>query len=117
MIGPVTFPYLLHPLPVRDQLTGRASRQITKYERVVRGRSLLRELGKQDNLQAADSCLVNRTRVMGDQTCEPIVSAQLAEEPRAIDRVKACIDQIRGIPNVVKPCSSDQDVSSDTRDR
>lgn len=50
MIGAVAFPYLFHPLYVRDQFTGWASRQIAKDERIVRGGSLLPELGKQDIL-------------------------------------------------------------------
>ena len=53
MIGAVAVFYLLHPLHICDRLPGRASRQITKDERVVGDRSLLGELGKQNILKAA----------------------------------------------------------------
>ncbi len=54
---------------------------------------------------------------MGDQAHKSIISAQLAEEARAIDRVKADIDQIGSIANVMKPCSRHEDVSSHAGNR
>lgn len=54
---------------------------------------------------------------MGDQAHEPVISAELAEEPSAIDRMEADIDQIRGLADVMKPCSRQEDVSSHTADR
>ena len=74
------------------------------------------KLSKQDILQTADSRLINRTRVICDQAHKSIISAQLAEEPRAIDRVKACIDQTGGVTDVMKPGSRHEDVSSHTGD-
>ena len=100
MIGAVAFPDLLHPLHICDRLPGRASRQIAKDERVLGDRSLLGELGKQNILQAAHPRLIDRTRVMGDQTGEPIVSAQLAKEPAAINGMKARIVQVRRVADV-----------------
>jgi hypothetical protein len=40
---------------------------------------------------------------MGDQADKPIISAQLSEESRAVDRVKAGIGQLGGIANVMEP--------------
>jgi hypothetical protein len=115
MIWAVAFPYLYHPLWMRDQLTSRASRQIAKYERIVSGGRFLPELSKQDIFQATDPGLIYRTRVMGDQAHKPIISAQLTEEPRAVDRMEAGIDQIWGIADVMKPRSRHESVSSHTR--
>ena len=117
MIGAVALPYLPHPLRMRDRLPSRASRQITKDERIVGDRSLLGELSKQNILQATHPRLIDSTRVMGHQTAEPIVSAQLAKEPAAINGMKARIVQARCIANVMQPCRCHQNLSSHTRDR
>ena len=46
MIGAVAVFYLFDPLHICDRLPGRASREITKDERVVGDRSFLGEFGK-----------------------------------------------------------------------
>jgi len=75
MIWTVAFLYLLHPFHIRDPLPSRTGRHITKDERVVGRRNLLRELSKQNIRQAAYPRLIDGTRVMGDQTRQPVIYA------------------------------------------
>ena len=117
MAGAVAVFYLLHPLQIRERLSVRASRQITKDERIVGDRSLLGELSKQNILQATHPRIIDSTRVMGNQTNEPLVSAQLAKEPAAIEGMKACIVQVRRVADVMQPCRCHKNLPRHTRDR
>jgi hypothetical protein len=54
---------------------------------------------------------------MGDQAREPVICAQLAKEPAAIDGVKARIVQVRRVADVMQPGRCHKNPSSHTGDR
>ena len=117
MTGTVSVSYLLDPVHTRDRLPSGASRQIAKNERIVGRGSLLRELSEQNILQAAHPRLIDGARVMGDQARKPIICAQLAKEPAAIDGMKPRIVQVRCVADVMQPSRCHQNLPGHTGDR
>jgi len=68
-------------------------------------------------LQAAHPRLIDGARVMGNQTREPIIGAQLAKKPAAVNGMKPRIAQAWCVADVMQPCRSHQNLSSHTGDR
>jgi len=49
--------------------------------------------------------------VVSDQARQPIICAQLAKEPAAVDGMKARIEQVRCVANVMEPRSCYKEIS------
>ena len=103
MIRAVPLGNLIHPVPERHQPAIRRRRQITEHQRISRHRLLGLELSGQLTLPAANPRLIDRARVMSDQPRQPVTRADPPQEPRAIQRMKSRLRQVRGIPDVMKP--------------
>ncbi len=89
----------------------RAGCEVSEGQRVRDCRLLARKLIGERSTQPARLGLDRRSRVVCDKPTEALGRAQRAEVASAVERVKVRVPEFRGIANVMKPGSRDEEFS------
>lgn len=92
-----------NPLVIGEPLAGRSSGQIGGREQIVEAVVAERELSHQLSLKAALSRLKACAGMMSHELNNPIRPTFLTQVPRAVERMKTRVTDLRRVPDVMEP--------------
>jgi hypothetical protein len=110
VIGTVPAADLDKPVSGPDMVAIGPGRHVAVQQHIRQQRVRWRELRSQLSSKAPDVGFDVSARVVGHQADNLPIDARSAEEARPIERVESRLNQIRGVPDVMKPSCCHQSV-------
>jgi len=116
VIRPVSLVDIAYPLIKAKHLSSWPRSHVTEHQRVIRSGIFGFKLAEQDFTQPADLRLINRARMMGNQTRKPTSRSVVPDPPGTIQWMKTRLCQLGSITNIVQMSCRHQKITVGQRD-
>lgn len=116
VIRPISFVDIAYPLIKANALSRWPRRHVTEHQRVIRSGIFSFKLAEQGLTQPTDLRLINRARMMSNQTRKPASRSVVPDPPGTIQWMKTRLRQLGSITNIVQISCRHQKVTIGQRE-